>query len=74
MTDVLRRNSAAECGLPIGQMHLALKRDDKSFETVSFYCTKLKNHHDACEFVGKELVVTRRRREDGKDRALPSSL
>lgn len=69
--DVLRKGQQAECGLPVGQMHLKIKGSDRPFDTISFYCNKPKRHLDGCEFVGKELVVTRRRREDGKDPLLP---
>lgn len=65
MSDILRR-SQSECGLPVGQMHLKIEGSPRPFDTVSFYCTKDKNHKDGCEFVGSELVVTRRRRDDGE--------
>lgn len=65
MTDILRSNPN-ECHLPIGQMHLKIQGSPRPFDTVSFYCTKLRNHLDACEFVGTELVVIRRRRDDGE--------
>lgn len=60
---VLRRNAQSECGLPVGQLSVKIQGSPRPFDTISFYCTKLKNHRDACEFVGVELVISRRRRE-----------
>lgn len=59
--DVLRRNAERECGTLVGQLSIKI-RNLPDYQTVSFYCTKPILHADACEFVGNELVVSRRRR------------
>lgn len=60
---ILRRNSTAECGALVGHMALKIQGSPREFDIVNFYCTKPKQHRDACAFVGVELMVVRRRRE-----------
>jgi hypothetical protein len=58
----------------VGQMHLVIDGSPRPFDTVSFYCNKDGGHRDECAFIGVELIVTRRRREDGGNfRTLPQS-
>lgn len=64
--DVLRRNTEQECGRPVGQMNIKI-HGVEGFQKVSFYCNQPRLHRDQCSFVGTDLVVTRRRREDGQD-------
>lgn len=61
--DVLRRNPEGECQTPIGQVNIAVK-GLPGFQTVSFYCNKPRLHNDECEFMGAEVRVRARRRED----------
>ena len=63
--DVLRRNPERECGTPVGQV--AVKIQGVGMEVISFYCNKRRLHTDGCEFVGNDVVVRARRREDGRD-------
>lgn len=65
---VARRNQSLECGEWIGQLNIKLMNG--RVERVAIHCTKSKQHKDACEFVGVELVVSRRRREDGGNASL----
>lgn len=58
---VLRAKAGTECQLPVGQMNVKIKGSPNAFDTISFYCTKPKNHHDQCLFEGKDLIVMRRR-------------
>lgn len=60
--DVMRRQVEKECGAPVGQLNILI-RGQQDYQTVSFYCTKPKFHLDECEFVGKDLIVRKRRRE-----------
>lgn len=61
--DVLRRNAEDECGTPVGQVNIMLKRGigSKSLETISFYCNKRRLHTDQCAFEGNDVVITARR-------------
>jgi hypothetical protein len=59
--DVLRRNSEAECGTPIGQVSVVV-HGLPGFQTISFYCNQPRLHGDACRFVGADLVIERRNR------------
>jgi hypothetical protein len=63
--DSLRRNSEAECGQPVGQISVLI-HGIPDFQTISFYCNKTRLHTDECAFIGADLVVRRRRREDGQ--------
>jgi hypothetical protein len=65
---VARRRPELECGAEIG--HLAIKLDDGHMEFIVLHCTKSKLHIDECQFVGVELVISRRRREDGGNASL----
>lgn len=62
---VARRNPERECGIIVG--HLAIKLDDGAMEFVVLHCTKARLHIDECQFVGVELVISRRRRDDGRN-------
>jgi hypothetical protein len=61
---ISRRDQHLECSQLVGQLNVKLS--DGSLEFIGVYCTKPKGHRDGCEFVGVELVITRRRREDGQ--------
>lgn len=65
---VARRRPDLECGAIVG--HLAIKLDDGAMEFVVLHCTKSKLHIDECQFIGVELVVSRRRRDDGRNASL----
>ncbi len=58
--DVLRRNAEAECGTPVGQVSVKI-HGLPDFQTISFYCNKLRLHTDRCEFVGSQVRVQRNR-------------
>lgn len=60
---VQRRASHLECGELVGRLNVKLS--DGTMQFIAIPCTKQKLHTDACEFVGVELVVSRRRRDDG---------
>lgn len=62
---VARRHPELECGAIVG--HLAVKLDDASMEFIVLHCTKSKLHIDECQFIGVELVISRRRRDDGRN-------
>lgn len=62
---VERRNQSLECGIKIGQLNVKLSTGQMEF--IGIYCTKSKHHRDECAFVGVELVISRRRRDDGKN-------
>lgn len=62
---VARRRPHLECGAEVG--HLAVKLDDGHMEFIVLHCTKSKLHIDECAFIGVELVITRRRRDDGRN-------
>lgn len=64
--DVLRRNAERECGAPVGQMALKI-HGLPEVQVVSFYCNQPRLHTDGCRFVGTDLVVLKRRRDDGAD-------
>lgn len=65
---IQRRNEQLECGEPVGRLNVRLS--DGSMEWILIPCTQYKGHFDACHFEGVELVITRRRREDGKNASL----
>jgi hypothetical protein len=65
---VARRNQSLECGEWIGQLNIKLVNG--RMERIAIHCTKPQRHKDACEFVGVELVISRRRREDGGNASL----
>lgn len=65
---IARRQEHLECGIIIGQLNVKLS--DGSLEFIGIPCTKRKGHLDGCEFVGVELVISRRRREDGRNASL----
>jgi hypothetical protein len=58
---VLRRNPELECGQPIGQLAIKIKKNE-AFELVSFYCNQPRLHTDGCKFVGSELIVSQKPR------------
>lgn len=62
---VARRHPERECGATVGR--LAVKLDDGHMEFIVLHCTKSRLHIDECEFVGVELVIKRRRRDDGRN-------
>lgn len=64
--NVLRRNAEQECGAPVGQMAIKI-HNLPDFQVVSFYCNQSRLHTDECRFVGSDLEVRRRRRDDGAD-------
>lgn len=64
--DVLRRNADQECGTPVGQMAIKI-HGLPDFQVISFYCNQPRLHTDECRFVGADLEVRRRRRDDGAD-------
>jgi hypothetical protein len=70
--DVLRRNTEAECGTPIGQMNIKI-HGLPGFQTVSFYCNRPRLHTDQCEFLGSEILVKARRRE-GQQILIPGNV
>lgn len=57
--DVLRRNAENECGTPVGQVSVKV-HGLPDFQTISFYCNKPRLHRDECQFVGKDVVISRR--------------
>lgn len=65
--DVLRRNADNECGTPLGQMNIKI-HDLPGFQRVSFYCNQPRLHTTGCRFVGADLVVMARRRDDSEGR------
>ena len=65
---VARRNTSLECGALVGSLNVKLSNG--AVERIGVYCTKPKQHRDGCEFVGVELVISRRRREDGGNASL----
>lgn len=71
--EVLRRNPERECGTPVGQISVKIQGISR-FQTISFYCNKPRLHRDECAFVGTNVVVRARRREDqGSAIILPGS-
>jgi hypothetical protein len=58
-----RRNQDLECGILIG--HLNIKLTSGRVEFIAIHCTQPRHHLDECLFAGVELVISRRRREDG---------
>lgn len=64
--DVLRRNPENECGIPLGQMAVKIQ-GLPDIQVISFYCNQRRLHTGACQFLGADLVVISRRREDGRD-------
>jgi hypothetical protein len=72
MTDPLivsRRDQHLECSKIIGRLNVKLSSGQMEF--IGIPCTKPRLHLDACEFVGVELLITRRRRGDGSDIIYP---
>lgn len=68
MQAIARRNAMRECGELVGR--LSIKLTGGTMEIIAVNCTKPKHHKDGCEFVGVELVISRRRREDGGNASL----
>lgn len=68
MPEVTRKQADLECGIHIGQLNVKLSNGTMEF--IGINCTKPRLHKDACEFVGVELVISRRRREDGGNASL----
>jgi hypothetical protein len=65
---VARRNQGLECGILIG--HLNIKLTNSQMEFIAIHCTQPRHHRDECLFAGVELVISRRRREDGGNASL----
>ena len=65
---VTRRHGDIECGELVGQLNVKL--NSGQMERIGIPCTKPKLHRDACEFVGVELVISRRRRDDGRNASI----
>lgn len=62
-SDVLRRNAERECSTPVGQVSVKV-RNLPGIQTISFYCNKPRLHTDECAFVGADVVIRKRRRDD----------
>ena len=65
---IARRNQSLECGMLIGRLNIKL--NSGAVEFIAVHCTQPRHHRDECLFAGVELVISRRRREDGGNASL----